>query len=207
MEENKKDEQKAELIKLNSKKEMVVDINEIQDILNSLNFVTKKMDESRELLYKSNNENESNSLFSLEEKISKFSNEIEGLKLQVTAMSRDNFERLDNNIDIRLSQNEEKLLEKMPKEETIKTLFFQIEKLGSIDKHFKKQKTKTIAIAVITAVISTAGVLQYFDLNKSVSSYLIKNKIEKENYIISKKKFNGKRLSDGSLKFTKINKK
>ena len=207
MEENKKDEQKTELIKLNAKKEMTVDIAGIEDILNTLNYVTKKMDESRELLYKSNSENESNSLFSLEEKISRFSSEIESLKLQVTAMSRDNFERLDNNIDIRLSQNEEKLLEKMPKEETIKSLFFQIEKLGSIDKHFKKQKTKTIAIAVIAAVISTAGVLQYFDLNKSVSSYLIKNKIKKENYIISKKKFNGKKLLDGSLKFTKINKK
>lgn len=208
MDENKKEEVKeeTELVKLNTEKDIVVDIKSMEDLINTLNYVTKKMNESKELLYKSNENDEKSNLFSLETKISRFSSEIEALKTRV-AGNRESFQRLDNNIDVRLTKNEEKLLEKLPKEETIKSLFFQVEKLGSIDKHFQKLKIRTIAISIVATIISTAGVLQYFDLTKSVSSYLIKNKIKKENYLISKKKYLGKKLSDGSLKFTKINKK
>lgn len=179
-------EETNEIIKINSEKEIVVDVNSIEDLLSTIKYVTTKMEEVKKNFQPIEHAQ-------IIESLEPIINNIKNMKYSVD----------DSLASV---QEQMKLMKPAIDQDMIKTFVFELEKFKNVDSTIKKIKAKTIAFTVFVSILSTAVVIEYFDFTKSVSSFLIKKQISKQNYVIPKNNFNLQKLSNGQYKLIKRSK-
>jgi len=177
MEENK-------LIKVEGK-DVKVDIKSIEDILNSINFVTKKMEEANEKINGG---------------VDAGTNEYITTSLQII---KKNVNEIKDEV-IPINHSIDKKLDSLPSENTIKALLFEVEKLGNIEKTVKKIKSSHIFITAIVTAVVTVSALSYSKLDDAVFYNYVKSQISKNSWVLDKKIYELKQNTNTQVVFKKI---
>ena len=148
--------------------DLTVSLKSIEDILNSINFVTKKMEEANEKINggidKSTNEYITNSLQLLKKNVNEIKDEVIPVNLSI-----------------------DKKFDNLPTENTIKALLFEVEKLGNIEKTVKKIKSSHIITTAIVTAVVTVSALSYTKLDDAVFYNYVKSQISKNSWVLNKK--------------------
>ncbi len=168
--ETEKNKEKIEpLVKLNTNKEIVVNIDSLQDLISTITYVTNKLEEVKGDFQPIDNEKIMKSLKPIEDNIDRLKNDV-----------HDTLENITKQL---------KLVEPAVSETLIKSFIFELERFKPVDVILNKLKTSQLVMTIITTAIVTAGVIQYFDLTSGTTAYFVKKNIERLNFIVPRKKF------------------
>jgi len=181
------DESKNEdLIKLNSNKEMTVNVESIEDLLNSIKYATQKLNEAKEVA-------ESKDLL----------HNISSVKGSMDLL----IGRLDNLADNEVPKLKKEVSEvgkKLPSDGMLKSLHYELEKIGGIDESFKKLRGWHIVLtSIITAIVIT-GSLSFAKYDDELIRAIHLNQVQKQNWVLSRTKYKLESNKNGIAKFKKI---
>lgn len=177
-----------DVIKLNTEKELVVNVESIEDLLNSIKFASNKLKEAKEGL------------------------EMREIDKDYAAIKRSLDLVLENSNNVRhldLPNFEKQLqrgLEGLPKEDTIKALLFEVERFQGVDVLFKKMRTRNIIISSLIAMIVTISAIGYSGMDDKVLRIYHHSQLQKTNFVLPKTQYELVSNKNGIATFKKINK-
>ncbi len=165
------------LVKLNTNKEIVVNIDSLQDLISTITYVTNKLEEVKGDFQPIDNDKIMKSLKPIEDNINRLKNDV-----------HDTLENVTKQL---------KLVEPAVSENLIKSFIFELERFKPVDSIINKLKTSQIVLTIITTAIVTTGVIQYYDLTQGLNSYMIKKNIKRLNIVAPYSKYNVQKISNG----------
>lgn len=162
-------EDKKEVIKLNTDKELTVNISSLEDLLNSIKYATSKMEQAKEGL----------TGVELQKDFSYIKDRLD-LVMSIQKNLRDVvFEDFQ--------KDTKKTLSNLPREDTVQALIFELNRFNKVDVLLNKISIKnTIIYSMVMSVLVVAGITYSKVIDDKYESYLT-SKIRTENFIISKK--------------------
>lgn len=177
-----------DVIKLNTEKELVVNVESIEDLLNSIKFASNKLIEAKEGLEMREIDKDYAAIKRSLELVLENSNNVRHLDLP-------NFEK-----------QLKKGLEGLPKEDTLKALLFEVERFQGVDVLFKKMRTRNIIISSLIAMIVTISAIGYSGMDDKVLRIYHHSQLQKTNFILPKTQYELVSNKNGIATFKKINK-
>lgn len=176
-------------LKLNSDKELTVDIKNIEDLLNSIKYATIQMEKAKEALISDELDRDFSYIKSrLDDVLDK--------QIHLREVVFENFEK-----DVKKSLNTS--FSTLPKEDTLKTLVFELNRFNKVDALLSKLNLKNTIISSIVTTVLVVGALAYTKYDDKIFANYITSQIKANNYVLAKSQFEITKNNQYSVEFRK----
>lgn len=163
-------------------KKLNVNLENIEDLVNIINYATNQLKEAKE-------GNGTSHDYALVKKRIDLVIEI------INNYNETYFPNFEKRVD--------RQLKKLPNEETIKTLVFELDKLKGIDTIFQKFKTRSILLSIFITALTTTLILSYVKVDDKLLHKYLMYQIKKNNYILPKAKYELSSKNSTKITFNK----
>lgn len=168
---------KDSVVKLNSEKELTVNISSLEDLLNSIKYATSKMEKAKEGL----------GGFELNKDFSYIKDKLDLVLDKQTALRDVVFYDFEKDV--------KKSISSLPKEDTLQALMFELNRFNKVDVILNKISIKnTIITSIVMSVLVAVAIIATKITDEKIQAYH-KAAFAKEYFMFSK---NGFELSENS---------